>query len=279
MPLIIPDNRNVAPAILPCVQREISKLYEINIESQVTPAELAEGESVIREWYAPWVNLSKFPYAYYMGDGITKAIDLTRLEYADKSWTMLQGDYEWPMAFGKFKRKRSVEELDDEVVYLTQPFAGSGNLWTNEDLAKIKGLVVLDMAYISTTVPRDLKLPDTVDRVFVGASKTFGTPYLRHGWMFSRRKVPSLDLFFNSIRYFNSFGFRAGIHLYKTVDGGELLQQGFKARNKIFEQNPGYNLKGDSWLIANTDQPIAEHLKRGNVYRVPLGLTISELRF
>jgi hypothetical protein len=126
MTLVIPENKNVAPVILPCVQREITNLYKINIESQVTQPELQEGEIVVREWYKPWVSLSQFPHAYYMGDGITKAIDLTRLEYADKSWTMLQGDYEWPMAFGKFNRKRKIEDLQDEVVYLTQPFAGTG---------------------------------------------------------------------------------------------------------------------------------------------------------
>lgn len=279
MTLIIPDNRNVAPVILPCVQREIKNLYDVNIESAITPSELQEGEAVVREWYSAWANLSQFPYAYYMGDGITKAIDLTRWEYADKSWTMLQGDYEWPMAFGKFKRKRTIDELDDEVVYLSQPFAGSGNLWSYEDLNKIKGTVVLDLAYVSTTVPKDLKFPDNVERVFVGASKTFGTPFLRHGWMFSKKKIPSLEMFMNSLKYFSSFGFRAGIHLYKTIDGGQLLEQGFEMKNKIVAQNPSYDLKGDSWLIANTTKELAEHLKRGEIYRVPLGPTISKLLF
>ena len=274
MDIIIPDNRNVVPVMLPCVQREITSLYKINLESQVTEVELQDGERVVREWYNPWVNLSRFPFAYYMGDGITKAIDSTRLEYADKSWSILHGDYEWPMAFGKCNRKRRVDDLQDDVVYLTQPFAGTGTLWSNEDLNKLRGIVVLDLAYISTTVPNNLKLPDSVDRVFVGASKTFGTPFLRHGWMFSKRKIPSLDLFTNSIKYFSSLGFRGGIHLYKTVDGAQLLLQGFKMKNEVAAENPNYNLKGDSWLIANTDRAIGEHLKRGNVYRIPLGLTI-----
>lgn len=267
------------PAVLPCVRHQIARLSEIDFESTITAEELQAGETVVREWYQPWVDLSQFPYAYYMGDGITKAIDLTRWEYSDKSWSILHGDYEWPQAFGKIKRKRRLEDLDDEVVYLTQPFAGSGNLWSNEDLEKVKGLVVLDLAYISTTVPRNLILPETVDRVFVGASKTFGTPFLRHGWIFSKRKVPSLDLFVNSIRYFNSFGFRSGVYLYKNVDSAQLLTQGFEIRNKIVQENPTYDLKGDSWLIANTTQPMPEHLKRGDLYRVPLGLTISELGF
>ena len=279
MTLIIPENKNVAPVILPCVQREITNLYKLNIESQITQPELQEGEIVVREWYKPWVNLSQFPYAYYMGDGITKAIDLTRLEYSDKSWAMLQGDYEWPMAFGKFNRKRSIDDLQDEVVYLTQPFAGTGVLWDKKELDKLQGTVVLDLAYISTTVPKDLKLPDTVDRVFLGASKTFGTPFLRHGWMFSKRKIPSLDLFMSSIKYFSSFGYRGGIHLYKTIDGAQLLAQGFELKNRIVAENPSYELKGDSWLIANTERAVGEHLKRGNVYRIPLGLTISKLLF
>ena len=277
MTLVIPKNKNVTPVILPYVQREITNLYKINIESQVTQAELQEGEMVVREWYNPWVNLSQFSHAYYMGDGITKAIDLTRLEYADKSWTMLQGDYEWPMAFGKFNRKRKIEDLQDDVVYLTQPFAGTGTLWSNDDLNKLQGTIVLDLAYISTTVPNNLKLPDNVDRVFVGASKTFGTPFLRHGWMFSKRKIPSLDLFMTSIKYFSSLGFRGGIHLYKTIDGAQLLSQGFELKNRIVAENPSYDLKGDSWLIANTDRAVGDHLKRGSVYRIPLGLTISKL--
>jgi hypothetical protein len=279
MPLIIPNNRNVVPVVLPCVQREISNLYKLNIESQVTQSELQEGENIVREWYAPWINLSQFSYAYYMGDGITKAIDLTRWEYADKSWTMLQGDYEWPMAFGKFKRTTSIDDLNDEVVYLSQPFAGTGNLWSNDEIGKLKGTVVLDLAYISTTIPKDIKLPDTVDRVFVGASKTFGTPFLRHGWMFSKKKIPSLDLFMSSIKYFSSLGFRGGIHLYKTVDGSQLLSQGFELRNRIVAENPSYNLKGDSWLIANTTREVGEHLKRGDVYRVPLGDTMLKILF
>ena len=279
MPLIIPDNRNVAPVILPCVQKEIQNLYKLNIESNVTLPELQEGENVVREWYAPWINLSQFSYAYYMGDGITKAIDLTRWEYSDKSWTMLQGDYEWPMAFGRFNRKRSLEELDDEVVYLSQPFAGTGNLWSDEDLRKLKGTVVLDLAYISTTAPKDLKLPDTVERVFLGASKTFGTTFLRHGWMFSKKKIPSLELFMSSIRYFSSFGFRGGVHLYKTIDSAQLLAEGVALKNRIVAENPSYDLKGDSWLIANTTREVGEHLKRGDVYRVPLGPSISKILF
>lgn len=278
MKLILPDNRNVTPVILPEVAKKLQDIYRINVEEQVSESEYHDGELTVREWFKHWVDLSPFPYAYYMGDGITKAIDLTKLEY-QTDWGVLQGDYEWPLAFGNNKRKRQVHQLDESINYLTQPFAGSGMLWSLDDLSCIKGKVILDMAYISTCSPGVVDLPNNVDRVFLGASKSLGTPFLRHGWMFSKTAIPSLDLFFKSIRYFSYFGFRAGIKLYASIDPVMLSEQGFNYQRKIFEANPGYNFKGDSWLIANTDINLGEHLKRGNVYRVPLGLTIKQMLF
>jgi len=277
MNIILPENRNVTPVILPCVSVHLNDIEHIDINTSVSQSEYNDGVDVVKEWYKPWVDLDQFPYAYFMGDGITKAIDLTRLEYSDKSWSMLAGDYEWPCAFGKINRKRSIDQLADQVNYLTQPFAGSGNMWTAEQLNLIQGTVVLDMAYISTTSPQCITLPETVDRVFLGASKTFGTAFLRHGWLFSKKEIPSLSLFMHQIKYFSFFNFRAGILLYLKVSTNSQLEQGFDFCNEIIKENPQYMLSGDSWLIANTDVNVGAHLKRGSSYRIPLGLTIQQM--
>lgn len=277
MKLILPSNRNVTPVILPCVEQHIQDLNDVDFQSTVSESELAEGEAIVRKWYSPWVDLSDFKYAYYMGDGITKAIDLTRLEYADKAWSVVAGDYEWPLAYGKLNRRKSVDNLTDEVNYITQPFAGTGDIWDHAVLERITGKLVLDMAYVSTVNPTKLPIPPATDRIFLGASKTFGTPYLRHGWLFSKTAIPQLDLFFKSIKYFSSFGFRAGIHLYSKVSPTEQYYQGREFQDEIRRSNTNYDLAGDSWLINNTLVPLGEHLKRANVYRVPLGLTIQKM--
>ena len=276
MRLILPDNRNVVPVTLPEVAKKLQDIYKINVEDPVSTTEYQDGEFVVREWFRHWIDLSQFSHAYYMGDGITKAIDLTKLELQEP-WGMLQGDYEWPLAFGSNKRKRNIDQLTEGVNYLTQPFAGSGMLWSEQDLLSVQGKLVLDMAYISTCRPEVISLPDNVDRVFLGASKSLGTPFLRHGWMFTKTAVPALEMFFKSIRYFSSFGFRSGIQLYSSVDPMLLTEQGFEYQQKIFDANLEYDLKGHSWLIANTTVDVGEHLKRGSCYRVPLGLTIKQM--
>ena len=276
MNIILPQNRNVTPVLLPCVSKALPKSRLVDIETPVTDSELSNGEQVVRKWYSPWINLDSFAYAYYMGDGITKAIDLTKLQYSDKQWAVLDGDYEWPLAFGKVKRKRAVDQLTEEINYLTQPFAGSGKLWATEQLSQA-GTLVLDMAYISTCKPEVINLPKNVDRIFVGASKSLGTAFLRHGWLFSKTAVPELEMFFKSIKYFSSFGFRAGIELYSNVDPYEQYDQGFYYRQVISNCNLDYNLQGDSWLIAYTEKELPKHLKRGSIYRIPLGLTIQQM--
>lgn len=277
MKILLPPNKNVVPVVLPCVAPHLIKSHAVDAVTQVTEEELRAGEQTVREWYKPWLNLKQLKYSYFMSDGITKAIDLTRLEYADKSWTTLAGDYEWPSAFGKLNRKRRINELTDQVNYLTQPFAATGYTWTSEELASTRGTLVLDMAYISTIAPHVIPLPSNVDRIFVGASKTFGTAYLRHGWMFSRTPIPALELFMQQIRYFSNFNFRAGIELYKAVDPIEQVMQGFEYYDRIVADNPEYDLNGESWLIANTTVPCGQHLQRAGVYRIPLGLTIQQM--
>lgn len=277
MKIILPPNKNVVPVVLPCVVPHLNKSHSADPVTQVSPNELQDGEQIVRNWYKPWVNLEQLKYSYFMSDGITKAIDLTRLEYADKSWSTLAGDYEWTNAFGKVQRKHVISELTDQVNYLTQPFAATGNTWTSGELASTSGILVLDMAYISTIAPHVIPLPNNVDRVFVGASKTFGTPYLRHGWLFSKTPIPALELFMHHLRYFSNFNFRAGIELYKTVDPVEQVMQGFEYYDRIDAANPEYNLRSESWLIANTQVPCGAHLKRAGSYRIPLGLTIQQM--
>lgn len=276
MNIILPQNRNVTPVVLPCVAKVLPMVRDVNIEAPVTDDEVLDGEQIIRKWYSPWINLDTFAYAYYMGDGITKAIDLTKLQYSTNQWGVLDGDYEWPLAFGNTKKVRTIEQLTEGINYLTQPFAGTGALWSTDQLSTL-GTVVLDMAYISTCKPKQQELPSNVDRVFVGASKSLGTPFLRHGWLFSRVAIPELDLFFKSIKYFSSFGFRAGIALYKAVDPFEQYDEGFYCKQVISHSNLDYNLQGDSWLIAYTEKTLPKHLKRGSVYRIPLGLTIQQM--
>lgn len=277
MKILLPLNKNVTPVTLPCVAQNLKEAHAVDVLTPVSDTELQAGIDAVRNWYAPWVNLEQFKYSYFMSDGITKAIDLTRLEYSDKSWSYLTGEYEWPCAFGKLTRQRDITQLTDEVNYLTQPFAGTGFTWTSNELAQTSGSLILDMAYISTVAPHVIPLPQNVDRIFVGASKTFGTAHLRHGWMFSKTPIPALELFMQQLKYFSNFNFRAGIYLYQTVDPIEQVMQGFEYYDQIDADNAEYNLQGESWLIANTTVPCGNHLKRGDVYRIPLGLTINQM--
>jgi len=276
MTLIIPDNKLVTQVTLPCVRQHFDKFSKLDFSSAVSQQEYKDGIDIVRHWYAPWADLSKFKYAYFMGDGITKAIDLTRLEYSSSSWSMLDGDYDWLTGFGKIKKVDRIEELTDQINYITQPFAGNGMLWSQAQLQNINNKIVMDMAYISTTAPGVIELPEQTERVFVGASKSLGAGFLRHGWIFSKRVIPPLELLINNVKYFSSFNFRAGVYLYKHVDPVQQAEQGLKLQKEIVQNNPILE-QSDSWLITYSKQTLNPALKRGNVYRVPLGLTINNM--
>ena len=276
MILIIPNNKLVTQVSLPCVRLHFDKFSELDFYSSVSHEEYTDGVEIVKQWYKPWIDLSKFKYAYFMGDGITKAIDITRLEYSNLSWSMLDGDYDWLNGFGKIKKVTSVEELTDQINYITQPFAGNGILWSQEQLQSISNKIIMDMAYISTTAPCIIEIPSQTERVFVGASKSLGVGFLRHGWIFSKRVIPPLELLINNVKYFSSFNFRAGIHLYKNVDPVHQSEQGLKLQQEIVLNNPILE-KSDSWLITYSKQTLNPVLKRGDVYRVPLGLTINSM--
>jgi hypothetical protein len=276
MTLIIPDNKLVTQVTLPCVRCHFDKFSELDFSSSVTREEYNDGIETVKQWYKPWIDLSKFRYAYFMGDGITKAIDITRLEYSNLTWSMLDGDYDWLNGFGKIKKVTDISELLDQINYITQPFAGNGMLWNEEQLQNIDNKIIMDMAYISTTAPSIIKIPEQTERVFVGASKSFGAGFLRHGWIFSKRAISPLELLINNVKYFSSFNFRTGIHLYKNVNPIQQAEQGLKLQKEIIQNNPILE-QSDSWLITYSKQTLNPALKRGDVYRVPLGLTINNM--
>lgn len=164
--------------------REIEDIAKSHCLEQVDAVE--KFTSNITEWLQPVCDLSGFEHLYFT-NGITEAMNYW-LWQDDRSVKMARDDYQWIPGHDR-----------GDVLYLSNPASYDGNyVDIPTDIP-----VVLDLAYIGSSRPRQIEIPDNVERVFFSLSKSFGLRNYRIGYYWSRRPDRRLSMIQNSAKYYN----------------------------------------------------------------------------
>lgn len=137
----------------------------------------------IQEWYD--IDFSEFPY-FYISYGITDGLNHV-LE--NQSIHMWEDDYSWPKLFFNHKLLKNFE-LPSQRFYMSNPSSIDGK-W--KDIPK-NVPIILDLAYLTSTFKRQIKLPQNVEVALVGLSKGMGLETKRLGAIFSKYEIPKKEV-------------------------------------------------------------------------------------
>lgn len=145
-------------------------------------------ENKYRDWIKEIVDLKDLKYFYFV-NGVTDAINQWCL-HEKREWQFFKGDYEYPHAItGTGEKVVSIDP--NKVLYISNPFCATGDF---VDIENIETPVILDCAYVGATKKQEIKLPKNIEQVWFSFSKGWGLIGQRLGVVFSRYKIPSLEI-------------------------------------------------------------------------------------
>lgn len=148
-------------------------------------------EKKYRNWIKEIIDLKDLPYCYFV-NGVTDAINQWCL-LEKREWQFLYGDYEYPSVITGNGIKVK-EPMDDTLLYISNPFCATGDFI---DISDYKCPVILDCAYLGATAKKEIVLPKNTEQVWFSFSKGWGLIGQRLGLVFSKYKIPSLDIMKN----------------------------------------------------------------------------------
>lgn len=209
-------------------------------------------ETKIVEWLSPVVDLSDF-YVYPV-NGITDALDYWQWQET-RTITVDTGDYEWVVP-----RKG----LAYPIKYMSVPSSIDGN-WRRIPTSVP---VALDLAYVGTTAPHHLEIPDNVEFVFYSLSKTFALSGFRTGWLFTRKRDPRLHRLVYRAEYYNTVAQRLAEEVISRYDINYVYNLMADEQRSICKR---FNLAPSDcvWLATSSD-PQYEEFSRAGVARLCL---------
>jgi len=141
-----------------------------------------------RDWISEITNLDSFSYCYFV-NGVTDAINQWCLQET-REWQYFIGDYEYPKSITG-KGLRVSKPKKDTLLYVSNPFCATGDFINIENL---ECPVILDCAYVGATRKYKIGLPKNTEQVWFSFSKGWGLIGQRLGLVFSKYKIPSLEL-------------------------------------------------------------------------------------
>ena len=142
---------------------------------------LDEVEATHREWVRKMIDLSEFPYCYYV-HGVTDAIHHWVLTEGRK-WHKSEGEYEYADMISS-----GGTEVLDSPLYLSNPSAADGNvLYTDASCP-----VILDCTYVSSTDIKTINILERIEQIFFSFSKGFGLIGQRLGLVYTKEPHPTL---------------------------------------------------------------------------------------
>lgn len=258
------------PKVTPIRLPRVTGLLKIHY-SYRDDISLQELEIGFRQWYDPLIDLHEFPYMYFTNNGITQALEYLPIHYKHRDIKMLVGDYFWLKTIGAAQELTEIKEC--EISYASLPSAIDGKVG---DITWPSKIHILDGAYIGTSVKKT-KVPENTEIILLGFSKNLGIPELRLGLIFSKVKLPILDVLQKTFEYVGLQGFNVVNEICKRVLITELStelkfhQEEFC--NKFLELN---FIPSDSALLATTNDDRFKFYKRPNgIIRIPLGESIT----
>lgn len=167
-------------------------------------------EAQHRSWVEKIIDLSNFPYCYFV-NGATDAIHYWRL--TDKrDWQKLcYGEYEYPDTLGSsghvicdVEGQHMNEETHraaipgkinpNKPLYMSIPSAADGNFFNPQARGPIVAPVILDCTYISSTNIQTIDVPQNTEQVFFSFSKGFGLVGQRLGLVYTKEPHTTLHV-------------------------------------------------------------------------------------
>lgn len=213
--------------------------------------------SRITDYLKPYVDLTDFEYLYPV-NGITEGLNYW-MWLEQRQIQIADGDYQWVLG----------KEVGD-VLYHTTPSSIDGNCKE----IPITMPVVLDLAYLLSSKPQKITIPENVEKVFFSFSKCFGLRNLRIGYYWSRYPDKRLQPLIKNAKYYNYYSMMLGEHLIQNVNPEIVFNTLRPLQIQVCEE---LNLTPSDtiWLATSTD-PMYNKFKRGNTNRLCIADLIKE---
>jgi hypothetical protein len=219
-------------------------------------------ESIYRDWVKDIVDLSEFNYCYFV-NGVTDAINQW-MATEHRPWQFLEGDYEYAhMISGSGEKVKYYNNTD--VLYVSNPSCATG------DFIKLKDIpnpIILDCAYIGSTLKQKIFVPKTTEQIWFSFSKGWGLVGQRAGLVFTKTPHKSLDVMKN-VEGWNYTSVETAIAIVENYAVDTVASAYKPVQQRLCEQ---YNFTpSDCFFIAKTeDKRFRLRRRQGNVARLDL---------
>lgn len=260
----------VTPIRLPDIVHQLTLTknkidYTWNLNDNIE--HLSRLSEFFKAWFNPLINLNDFNYVYFMNNGITQALDFIAIH--NKNINMLLGDYFWLKTNGGAVEIESPVKCD--ISYASNPSAIDGNI-TNTVWDSNRH--ILDGAYVGTsTIPTIV--PKNTEIILLSFSKNLGLPELRAGFIFSKKRLQSLEVLQRTFGYVNVYPFLIAEKICEKYQIMSLADR-LTSIQREYCRNHSMFTPSDSALIATSVDKKFYFYKRPNgILRIPLGESIS----
>jgi len=214
-------------------------------------------KSDITKWLEPVCDLSGFDHLYFT-NGITEAMNYWMWQNQGPI-QMEKDDYQWVSG-----------SVTGDIRYVSNPASYDGNY---VDIPTDKP-VVLDLAYIGSSTPARIEIPDNVIKVFFSLSKSFGLRNYRIGYYWSRKADHRLELIQNSAKYYNYHSASLGEAVISEIGPHDVYKTLRSYQLEICEELD--LTPSDSVWLATTDDPQYIQFFRNYTNRICIADIIKE---
>ena len=223
-------------------------------------------EQTHRKWVGEIIDLSEFPYCYFV-NGTTDAIHHWKI-IEQREWQKLcYGEYEYPDAIGPWgdvccdvpgqymgdDGRSAIPSIIDpnKPVFISIPSSADGNFFNLKE-QKIVAPVILDCTYIGSTNIQKIDIPKNTEQVFFSFSKGFGVIGQRLGLVYTKEEHPTLARL-KRLENWNYNGVRTINLLMHNFTVDEMWERNREKQIKICNE---YGFKpSDCFFLATTRDP------------------------
>ena len=243
----------------------VSDTYYRRGDGQATK-DLDSVEATHRKWVGEIIDLSEFPYFYFV-NGTTDAIHHWKI-IEQREWQKLcYGEYEYPDAIGPWgdvccdvpgqymgdDGRSAIPSIIDpnKPVFISIPSSADGNFFNLKE-QKIVAPVILDCTYIGSTNIQRIDIPKNTEQVFFSFSKGFGVIGQRLGLVYTKEEHPTLARL-KRLENWNYNGVRTINLLMHNFTVDEMWERNREKQIKICNE---YGFKpSDCFFLATTRDP------------------------
>lgn len=224
-------------------------------------------EDLYRDWVKDIVDLKDFQYCYFV-NGVTDAINQW-MATEHRVWQYLEGDYEFAnMINGKGNKVKYINNTD--VLYVSNPACSTGNFITLND---IPNPVILDCAYIGSTLKHKIEVPKNTEQIWFSFSKGWGIIGQRAGLVFSKEPHKSLHPM-KTVEGWNYTSVEVALAIVQNYDIDTVASEYKPVQRRLCEE---YNLQpSDCFFIAtSTDKEYKVRRRIADIARLDLSTLMN----